>query len=243
LEATLTVKHEGERLDLFVSYTAQDREWAEWIAKQLHDAGYEVALQAWHIKPGDDFIRKMHEFVQRSRATVLVLSAATLESPWVWREVSATIAKDPSGRDRSLIPVRIENCDPKGLLGPLVFADLFGLDKSRAREVLLAAVEPAAAPARDPRAAASPPADLPAAPGRAAPEDAGPTPAGLRRRLRTTFDAAGFVAFSHDNFPRTYERFALGMSLDQQHTLLLDYCRRAGLLGLLSQLLDDEEAR
>ena len=37
--------------DFFISYTAADRAWAEWIAWQLEGAGYDVVLQAWDVAP------------------------------------------------------------------------------------------------------------------------------------------------------------------------------------------------
>jgi TIR domain len=36
-------------LDLFISYAAADREWAEWIAWTLKTAGYRIRIQAWHF--------------------------------------------------------------------------------------------------------------------------------------------------------------------------------------------------
>jgi hypothetical protein len=35
------------RWDFFISYTSADREWAEWVAWTLEDAGYTVLVQAW----------------------------------------------------------------------------------------------------------------------------------------------------------------------------------------------------
>jgi TIR domain len=42
-------QHRG--VDFFVSYTAADQEWAEWIAWQLEEAGYRTVLQAWDFRP------------------------------------------------------------------------------------------------------------------------------------------------------------------------------------------------
>ena len=41
--------------DFFISYTAVNRPWAEWIAVQLDAAGYTTVLQAWDFRPGSDF--------------------------------------------------------------------------------------------------------------------------------------------------------------------------------------------
>ena len=38
--------------DFFISYNSADRQWAEWIAWQLEEAGYTTVLQAWDFRPG-----------------------------------------------------------------------------------------------------------------------------------------------------------------------------------------------
>ena len=47
--------------DFFISYTAVNRSWAEWIAVQLEAAGYTTLLQAWDFRPGSDFVHEMQQ--------------------------------------------------------------------------------------------------------------------------------------------------------------------------------------
>jgi hypothetical protein len=47
--------------DFFISYTAVNRLWAEWIAVQLGAAGYSTVLQAWDFRPGSDFLHQMQQ--------------------------------------------------------------------------------------------------------------------------------------------------------------------------------------
>ena len=105
------------RADFFISYTQADRAWAEWIGRQLEQAGYTVILQAWDFLPGTDWVHQMHTAVQRAERTLAVLSPAYLESSEFgeteWR---AAFAADPSGEGRRLIPVRVRECQPEGLL-------------------------------------------------------------------------------------------------------------------------------
>ena len=49
----------SDKIDFFISYTAADRAWAEWIAWQLEDADYSTVLQAWDFKSGSNFVEKM----------------------------------------------------------------------------------------------------------------------------------------------------------------------------------------
>ena len=47
--------------DFFVSYNKADRDWAEWIAWTLEEAGYSVVIQAWDFRAGGNFVLEMHK--------------------------------------------------------------------------------------------------------------------------------------------------------------------------------------
>ena len=57
-------------LDFFVSYTASDRTWAEWIAWELEEAGHSVVIQAWDFRPGSDFVADMREAAAGAEQTL-----------------------------------------------------------------------------------------------------------------------------------------------------------------------------
>src|SRR5262249_18701417 len=98
------------RWDFFVSYTAADQSWAEWIAWQLEDASYQVRIQAWDFGAGVHFVEEMHRAVQGAARTVAVLSAAYLRSAYSQAEWQAAWAVDPTGQDQKLLVFRIEDC-------------------------------------------------------------------------------------------------------------------------------------
>jgi tetratricopeptide (TPR) repeat protein len=136
---------EPEGRDFFVSYTQADRAWAEWIAEELERAGYRVLLQAWDAVPGTNWVEMMQAGVRDAARMIAVLSEAYLESAYANAEWQATWATDPDGRERKLLPVRVEDCDRPGLLAGVVSFDLFGLDEAGARQQLLAEVRAAVA--------------------------------------------------------------------------------------------------
>src|SRR4029453_7146517 len=68
-----------------------------------------------------------------------VLSAAYLESGHGEAEWRAFYAKDPSGERGLLLPVRVGNVEPPGLLTTRIYVDLVGRDATSARSALLAA--------------------------------------------------------------------------------------------------------
>ena len=79
-----------------------------------------------------------------------MLSPAFLESPCCEAEWAAAFAKDPMGRRRTLVPVRVRDCDPDGLLGPIVYVDMVGLSEAASRDRLLSGLKVRARPASAP---------------------------------------------------------------------------------------------
>jgi tetratricopeptide (TPR) repeat protein len=120
-------------VDFFVSYTQADRAWAEWIAWQLEAAGYSTVLQAWDFVPGRDWAHEMQRATATARRTVAVLSSAYLESMYGEAEWRAAFADDPTGEKGLLVPVRVEQVQPPGLLRTRVYVDLVGVSGQAAR--------------------------------------------------------------------------------------------------------------
>lgn len=137
--------------DFFISYNSADRAWAEWIAWQLEDAGFTTVLQAWDFVPGSNFVVEMDQAPKQTKRTIAVLSPSYLAASFTQPEWGSAFAGDPTGIQRKLVPVRVLECDPRGLLGQVVYLDVVGLDEDEARERLLAGVaerlKPSEAPA------------------------------------------------------------------------------------------------
>ncbi|WP_239309715.1 toll/interleukin-1 receptor domain-containing protein [Frankia sp. Cj3] len=122
-----------------MSYTEADREWAEWIAWQLEEAGgFRVLVQAWDLVPGTNFVVGMQNGVTRAARTVAVLSEAYGRSQFGTAEWQAAWAADPAGIARRLLVVRVEDCPRPGILGQVVSFDVFDRSPQQAREDLVA---------------------------------------------------------------------------------------------------------
>jgi hypothetical protein len=137
--------------DFFVSYNSADRLWAEWIAWQVEDAGYTTVLQAWDFRPGSNFIVAMQQAASEAERIIAVLSPDYLTARFTQPEWAAAFAQDPTGEKGSLLPVRVRDCAPQGLLPQIIYIDLVGLEEANAQAALLAGVrreraKPAAAP-------------------------------------------------------------------------------------------------
>ena len=117
--------------------------------------GYRVLVQAWDFVPGSNWIQGMQAGTTDADRTISVLSPRYLKSVYGSGEWHAAWASDPSGTQRKLLVVRVEECDRPGLLAGMVSVDLFGtieaMAETRLRNMVSAAVSGRAKPAKKPR--------------------------------------------------------------------------------------------
>lgn len=136
--------------DFFISYNRADKQWAEWIAWTLEEADYSVVIQAWDFRPGGNFVLDMQRAAAESRKTIAVLSESYLKSSYTQPEWAAAFAQDPQLLERKLIPVRVKDCKPVGMLRPIVYVDLVGLTEAVAKQTLLDSLQERAKPEQAP---------------------------------------------------------------------------------------------
>jgi len=126
--------------DFFISYNNADSSWAEWIAWQLEDAGFTTVIQAWDFRPGSNFILEMQRAATQAKRTIAVISPDYLSAFFTQPEWAMAFAQDPTGEEGVLLPIRVRQCNLKGLLPQIIYIDLVGLEEFAAREALIAGV-------------------------------------------------------------------------------------------------------
>lgn len=127
--------------DFFIIRNKADKAWAEWIAWQLEESGYRVVVQDWDFRPGSNFVLKMQDAAANAKRTIAVLSPDFLKSEYTAPEWAAAFAQDATGAKRKLVPVRVRECTPSGLLAQIHYIDLVSLDKETAKTELLSGVK------------------------------------------------------------------------------------------------------
>src|SRR5882762_4106915 len=123
--------------DFFISYNKADRLWASGIGDWLDQAGYTTIIQERDFAAGSNFMSEMHSALQNARRLLLILSPDFLGAKFPEAEWTAALASDPTGESRTVVPVRVRECQPTGLLKPIVYIDLVGLNADEARKKLL----------------------------------------------------------------------------------------------------------
>jgi len=134
----------------FVSYNSHDRTWAEWIAWTLEEAGHSVIIQAWDFRPGGNFVLDIQRTIQESDRTIAVLSPHFLQAKYTQSEWASAFAQDPQSIERKLIPIRVADCKPDGLLKTIAYVDLVGCSQVDATEKLRQMLHDRAKPSQAP---------------------------------------------------------------------------------------------
>ncbi|WP_338675659.1 FxSxx-COOH system tetratricopeptide repeat protein [Streptomyces sp. SCSIO 30461] len=125
--------------DLFLSYVAENRMWADWIESVLARAGFRVVPRDVSAEPSpEDSAAQLAETAAR---TVVLLSSAYLKSARAMAVWERAASEDPGGGRRHLLPVRVGDVR---LTTPYIDrnpVDLFRLDEVRATTALLRALD------------------------------------------------------------------------------------------------------
>ena len=95
----------GARPYVFLSYAREDAAFVDRLAADLEHAGVDVWRDTERIAPGMNWQRSLGEALNRAAALLLVLSANTLASSWVSREVAAVVDRG----DALVLPVVIDD--------------------------------------------------------------------------------------------------------------------------------------
>ncbi len=138
----------GRGTDFFISHAGRDTAWAEWLAWQLQQAGYTVELDVWDWAPGEDFVARMQQALERADRLLAVCTEAYFTSAYGGAELRAAFAQSAAAQGR-IVPVLVEPVTLPALFAPLIYVDLTGLDEATAAVRLRARLtggRPTAAP-------------------------------------------------------------------------------------------------
>jgi len=93
-------------MQVFMSYSAADRELAEGLAKYLERDGFDVWYADARLFPGDNWSLAIGKALEDSDAMVVLLSPDSAKSEWVQREIEFALS-NPKYKHR-LLPVIVK---------------------------------------------------------------------------------------------------------------------------------------
>jgi hypothetical protein len=126
--------------DVYLSYVAEDRLWAEWIAAVLRQAGFQVLLPTGSTQAGGNERDEAADAAAAANRTVAIVSAAYLRSVQSLGVREAMAVADPAGANRRLIPVRVGETRVAEPFADRAVLDLARRDATQAAEEILRAL-------------------------------------------------------------------------------------------------------
>jgi len=103
------VVNPAELYSCFISYSSKDKE----FVRQLHSDLRSNDVRCWYdsedLKIGDRFRDRIEESIRRHDKLLIVLSANSINSPWVQTEVEAALERERREQRSVLLPISIDD--------------------------------------------------------------------------------------------------------------------------------------
>jgi len=108
---------------IFLSHNHKDKAFVRKLASNLDLFGVKSWVDEYEMLPGDSLIGKMESGIESSEFLGAVLSANSVASEWVTRELRAALTDEIANRRIKVIPLLIEDCSLPPILRDKLFAD------------------------------------------------------------------------------------------------------------------------
>src|SRR5580692_2856222 len=125
--------------DLFLSYSSEDHDVVEPIARKLRDEGLEPFLDRWYLAPGARWRSKLEDTLSSCKAVAIFVGPGEMGS-WQQREVDVALDLQRRNPKLPVIPVLLPGCEPPlGFLRQLTWVDLRSQDLDEGIAILIKA--------------------------------------------------------------------------------------------------------
>jgi hypothetical protein len=124
---------------LFLCHAAEDKEFVDALALFLDSQGLEHWYDKREIKAGDSIITRVSAGLDAATHLVIVLSRASVQKPWVQRELSSALMNQLKDASITVIPILREPCSIPLLLSDIRYVDCSS-DRDRGLQELVHAL-------------------------------------------------------------------------------------------------------
>ncbi|HWF96038.1 MAG TPA: tetratricopeptide repeat protein, partial [Xanthobacteraceae bacterium] len=123
----------GLMADYFISYTSSDRDWAQWIGKELEALAHTPHIHEWEIKGGEDIYAWMEARHDAADHVLCVVSDEYLKAPYSTLERDAALWQAAKNRTAFVLFVVVKPCRLPTLIDHIRRCELFGVPEDAAR--------------------------------------------------------------------------------------------------------------
>jgi hypothetical protein len=100
---------ERQHSSYFISYSSKDLDFAERLNADLRAKGLRLWFAPEDLKIGDRFQERIEESIRSYEKFMIILSKASVQSPWVEREVNVARELEDEEKRTVLFPIRIDD--------------------------------------------------------------------------------------------------------------------------------------
>lgn len=109
----------------FLSYSFEDRDLAERVARKLTASGVDAWWAEWEIRAGDSLRQKIDEGLERCSHFIVLLTPSALLKPWVQQEMDAGLVRRIAGEARFIaLRAGLPACDLPPLLSGMLSPEI-----------------------------------------------------------------------------------------------------------------------
>ena len=108
---------------VFISYSSNDEEFAERLAKDLQHSGIEIWFDKWEIKVGESIASKINKGLKSNDFLAVVLSPNSVKSQWVEKELNIGLMKELGKKSVTVLPVLFKDCEMPPIISDKKYAD------------------------------------------------------------------------------------------------------------------------
>lgn len=108
---------------VFVSHSSRDKGFVRLLVGDLQNAGLDVWFDEAEIGIGDSIVGRINDAIRDTNYLIVVLSANSVDSPWVQAELNAAMMRQFSNKGMLVLPIKIDQCEVPALLKDRVYAD------------------------------------------------------------------------------------------------------------------------
>ena len=110
-------------MPIFISYSHENKKFADRLARQLVAHNVNIWLDRWELSVGDSIISKIQEAVEGASALLVILSKASVASEWCKNEINAGLLQELEEKHVLVMPVLLEDCTIPVFVRGKLYAD------------------------------------------------------------------------------------------------------------------------
>jgi hypothetical protein len=141
IDEAITVKEERHKTDskkvvAFISHSSKDKPFIRQLTADLTKAGISVWLDEQRILVGDSITEKVSQGLVESDYFLIALSDASVNSPWVQKELNSALISEIEKRQVKILPIKLSDCEIPTLIKDKKYADFTQTYKGGLQELI-----------------------------------------------------------------------------------------------------------